>query len=83
MCDRAERLHDGDHHMIESGANGFCVLKVYIEDKEYFLPLVEWPGVFESVRANFYKWVELAKVYTKMHSAIQLANEVFSEGSLL
>lgn len=68
-----------DHFAIESGSNGFCILKIRENSEEYFLPLVEWPGIYENVRANFYLWAELARRHTKRENLLRNVAEVMQE----
>lgn len=68
-----------DHFRIESGANGLCLLTIIDNGEEFFLPLVEWPGVYECVRAYFYQWLELAKQHTKRENLLRRIDEVLRE----
>ena len=55
---------------IEVGLNGYCLLTFICGKETYSLPLVYFDGIGDVVSTNFYKWLELAKEYTHVQSAL-------------
>lgn len=56
--------------MIEQGVNGFCCILFHDKGAVYTLPAVPFDGIEEVVRADYTKWLQLAKEYTKAQSLL-------------
>ncbi len=67
-----------DPIQIEQGRGGFCLLTLRDEDETYSMPLVYWPEIESTVRADFYKWLALVKAHAQTQAALQSIREAIA-----